>query len=75
MTGHGAGPHTGHRSRLRVDMIACEGRGLCAEALPELISLDDWGFPMIRGEVPPGLEYEALEAVRLCPRLALRLGR
>jgi ferredoxin len=61
-------------ARLRVNPIACDGRGLCAEVLPELITLDDWGFPVIRdGGVPPGLLEEAAEAVRLCPRLALRL--
>jgi len=59
--------------RLRVDMTACEGRGLCAELLPEVIALDDWGFPIITGEVPAYLEDEACQAVRLCPRLALRL--
>ena len=60
--------------RLRVNSIACDGRGLCAEVLPEMITLDDWGFPVIRdAEVPPGLLDEAAEAVRLCPRLALRL--
>ena len=36
-------------ARLRVDFIACKGRGLCAEALPELITLDDWGFPVVSG--------------------------
>ena len=36
-------------ARLRVDPIACDGRGLCAEALPELITLDDWGFPISSG--------------------------
>ena len=61
-------------ARLRVNPIACDGRGLCAEVLPEMITLDDWGFPVIRdAEVPPGLLNEAAEAVRLCPRLALRL--
>ena len=61
-------------ARLRVNPIACDGRGLCAEVLPEMITLDDWGFPVIRdAEVPPGLRSEAAEAVRLCPRLALRL--
>jgi ferredoxin len=35
--------------RLRVDPIAC-GKRLCAEILPELITLDDWGFPVIPGE-------------------------
>jgi ferredoxin len=59
--------------RLRIDMTACEGRGLCAEVLPELISLDDWGFPIISGPVPEQLEQPTREAVRLCPRLALWL--
>lgn len=63
------------RARLRIDPIACDGRGLCAEVLPELITLDDWGFPVIRGDdVPEGLLEEAREAIRLCPKLALRLG-
>jgi ferredoxin len=61
--------------KLKVDMIACDGRGLCAEVLPELITLDDWGFPIIARQVPGGLADQAAEAVRLCPRLALRLER
>ena len=61
---------------LSVNPVACAGRALCAEALPELITLDDWGFPVIRpGGVPPALAGEAREAVRICPKLALRLGR
>jgi ferredoxin len=63
-------------ARLRVDPIACDGRGLCAEVLPELITLDDWGFPVIADrDMPPGLWRAAQEAVRLCPKLALRLDR
>src|SRR5689334_23711322 len=62
-------------ARLRVDPIACDGRGSCAEILPEMITLDDWGYPIIRAvDVPAGLAAEASEAVRLCPRLALRPG-
>ncbi|MDQ2874817.1 MAG: ferredoxin [Actinomycetota bacterium] len=61
-------------ARLRVDPIACAGRGLCAEMLPELIRLDDWGFPIITDEaVPPHLATDARETVRACPKLALRL--
>jgi ferredoxin len=61
-------------ARLRVDFIACDGRGLCAEALPELIILDDWGFPIVSGRVvPPRLLADARATVRLCPKLALRL--
>jgi ferredoxin len=63
-------------ARLIVDPIACDGRGLCAELLPDLIMLDDWGFPVIpAGDIPPGLHAEAAAVVRLCPRLALRLDR
>jgi len=64
------------RVRLRVDPIACDGRGLCAEVLPELISMDDWGFPILaEGLVPARLQPAAAEAVRICPKLALRLER
>jgi ferredoxin len=62
--------------RLRVDLIACDGRGLCAEALPELITLDDWGFPIIDQQVVPSwLLADARQTVRACPKLALRLDR
>jgi ferredoxin len=60
--------------RLKVDPIACQGRGLCAELLPGLITLDDWGFPLVSGQdVPAALRAAASAAVQLCPRLALRL--
>jgi ferredoxin len=63
-------------ARLRVDPIACDGRGLCAEVVPELITLDDWGFPIVSGgDIPRDLWAEANEAIRLCPRLALWLDR
>jgi ferredoxin len=63
-------------ARLRVDFIACDGRGLCAEALPELISLDDWGFPIVRDQDVPGWLLDDTRAiVRACPKLALRLER
>jgi ferredoxin len=62
------------QARLRVDPIACDGRGLCAEVAPELVILDDWGFPIVAGDtVPPRWVVHAREAVRLCPKLALRL--
>jgi ferredoxin len=62
------------RARLVIDPIACDGRALCAELLPELITLDDWGFPVITsGDIPAGLDKEAMAVARLCPRLALRV--
>jgi ferredoxin len=60
-------------SRLRVDWPACRARGLCHELLPEVVDLDEWGYPVVRGPVPDELKPEASEAVRACPRLALRL--
>lgn len=61
-------------ARLSVDWTACDGRGLCAELLPELIGTDDWGYPVIyRAGVPASLAEHARRAVRDCPTLALRL--
>ena len=59
--------------RLEVDWQACDARGLCAELLPEAVALDEWGYPVVTGEVPPAAVGDAREAVRSCPRLALRL--
>jgi ferredoxin len=58
---------------LRVDWPACQGRGLCHELLPEVVDLDEWGYPIVRGEVTLELVGLAREAVRMCPRLALRI--
>jgi ferredoxin len=61
--------------QLRVNPIACSGHGLCAELLPELITLDEWGYPVLAGQqIPPGLEREAQRAVANCPALALLLS-
>lgn len=60
--------------RLRVNWLECKARGICAEVLPELIELDDWGYPIVAdGTVPADLLDEARLAVQSCPRLALLL--
>ncbi len=59
---------------LRVNPITCEGHGLCAELLPELIRLDDWGYPIIEpGPIPERLLPLAKRAASACPTLALLL--
>lgn len=59
---------------LQLDPIACQGHGLCAELLPELVALDEWGYPIIEpGPVPRELRRESRAAVAACPSLALRL--
>jgi ferredoxin len=62
------------QTMLRVNPIACSGHGLCAELLPELVTADEWGYPLISGrDVPAWLIPDARRAVGLCPVLALRL--
>jgi len=60
--------------RLVVDPIRCDAYGHCAELLPELIELDEWGYPIVATEpVPEQLLGDARRAIAACPRLALRL--
>ena len=71
--------------QLSVDWTACDGRGLCVDLLPELLESDPWGFPRslpgaaaMTGPgaltaVPDRLTGPARQAVRLCPKLALRM--
>jgi ferredoxin len=62
------------KHRLAVNPIACTGHGICAEMLPELIGLDEWGYPVLADrDVPHELSALSRRAVRLCPTLALRL--
>ena len=69
-------PTRANRLELVVDRIACDGFGMCAELLPELIDLDDWGYPIVAaGGVPDVLVDHAKRAVKVCPVLALRLAR
>lgn len=61
---------------LRVNPILCDAHGHCAELLPELIELDEWGYPIVASEpVPPELTRDARRAVSICPRLALAIER
>ena len=63
-------------SSLRVNPIACDAHGLCAELLPERITLDEWGYPIVSGEpVTRDLEAHARRAVAACPTVALLLER
>jgi ferredoxin len=58
---------------LRVDWPHCHGRGVCAELLPEVVDLDEWGFPVVEGPLTDDLLPLARQAVRMCPQLALRV--
>jgi ferredoxin len=66
----------GRKEQLVVNPITCVGHGICADLLPELIRLDDWGYPIIDpGPIPPHLREHVRRAISACPTLALKLGR
>jgi ferredoxin len=70
------GAQTFDAQTLRVNPIDCTGHGVCAELLPELISMDEWGYPIVDPRpVPPALDRDARRAVAACPTLALKLMR
>jgi ferredoxin len=61
---------------LWIDRTKCDGHGQCAELLPEVIRMDDWGYPMFEsGPLSPRLLPHARRAVAGCPVLALQLRR
>jgi ferredoxin len=61
---------------VRVNPIACDAHGMCAELLPERIVLDEWGYPLV-DETPldAGLVEMARRAAASCPTLALLIER
>jgi len=62
--------------RLAVDPIACRAHGLCAERLPDLVRLDEWGYAILDVRpLRPEHRRRARAAVKACPTLALRLRR
>jgi ferredoxin len=71
-------PEPAAEERLHVDWTLCDARGACLELLPELLEPDDWGYPVGPGGaaepvVPASSRRDVLDAVRECPRMALRL--
>jgi ferredoxin len=65
---------TSRSQRLRVNPITCDAHGMCAELLPELITLDEFGYPIVPDELlPPDLGPLAQRAVQACPARALLL--
>lgn len=64
---------------LRVNPVLCDGFGHCHELAPDLVEIDEWGYPLITLEVTPLSDRDSLTsaryAVRGCPRQALRIER
>jgi ferredoxin len=63
-------------SMITINPVACEAYGYCAELLPELVTLDEWGYPVVEGRpVPAHLIQLARRAAKECPRRAFLLER
>lgn len=60
--------------RLVVDPIRCTAARLCAELLPEAVTLDEWGYPVVDGSPLDGRALRlARRAAAACPVRALLL--
>jgi NADH:ubiquinone oxidoreductase subunit F (NADH-binding)/ferredoxin len=74
--GESGPPGQGSVTRLSVDWTRCRGHGLCAQLIPELVQLDEHGFPQfLDAPVPFWLARDARQAVEMCPALALQLTK
>jgi ferredoxin len=63
-----------HALHLQVNPVQCDAYGYCGELLPEMVALDEWGYPIIDpSAVPRELLALARRAVRDCPKRALSL--
>ena len=68
------GPEQDKLPRLIVDGTRCQGHGLCAQLVSELVRLDSHGLPVLLDiPVPDWLEKDAQRAVKKCPTRALGL--
>ena len=60
--------------KVAVNPIACAAYGYCAELLPEFVTLDEWGYPVVDGApVPAHLVNRARQAADCCPVRAVHL--
>ena len=67
-------------TRLHIDWTRCDGHSSCAELLPQVLTVDDFGFPAPTSRekdptVPRRHLAAAKHAVRSCPVMALTLYR
>ncbi|MFH5823396.1 ferredoxin [Georgenia sp. AZ-5] len=60
--------------KIILDRPRCEGHGLCEEAAPQLMHLDDDGELVLDVETVDAELDAAKAAVRVCPVAALRIA-
>src|SRR5690606_7175184 len=59
---------------LVIDWSRCQGHGLCAKILPQMVKLDAHGYP-VSSDIPISGAHSqrARRAIEMCPALALRI--
>lgn len=77
---HGAAIGRPAARELVLDPTLCSAHGMCADVLPEIFELDEWGYPVLvsgglRTPVPDELVSAAKRAVRSCPVRALSIHK
>ena len=61
--------------RILIDPVACDAYGYCAELLPEAISLDEWGYPIVDGKpLPPSSSMRPSARPGTAPAAPSRCG-
>jgi ferredoxin len=60
---------------LAIDWTRCDGHGICAALLPDHITRDEWGFPVLDSAPISDADADARRVAAACPALALRLPR
>jgi len=61
----------GATATIAIDRVLCTGHGICAHVLPDQVSLDEWGYPILDDTTAELAAARA--AARLCPARAIRL--
>jgi ferredoxin len=61
--------------KIQVDSTKCDAYGLCAETVPQLLELDDFGYATARNGGLVGEEDRAAaeQAMGACPVTAIRV--
>jgi ferredoxin len=61
--------------KLVLDQTACQGYGMCQDAAPDLLDLDDWGYAGLLGDgtVTGDQQAQAREAAAVWPVAALKV--
>ena len=59
--------------RVRVDRDVCESNGVCVRLVPEVFALDDDDRLRLVDSPPQALRARVEEAVRRCPKQALKI--